>query len=309
MNEIQGGQKLLTADDIRELSALPVSAAAEVKDNSFPTDTVPVAAIPDSIEEKVYSMPFNKRDYNILIAEALMLQLKADSLSRIARDQRILARETPDNETKKQMVADILRYEREAKQTQREADEKFLAARKMKNEADTIPAADSNLSLYNEINGIRVYQYNLPDSATRQNNNFQTNLPASPVSQNNPPSGKRDEFEILSHTPYNDSNPIPALPMNIPGLIYRIQLGVFSKPRETNSFGGIFPLYAEWIEQRGLYKYYAGGFYTSESVSGMLEKVRRNGFPDAFVVAFMDSQPVSTEKAREIEFENLKLQH
>jgi hypothetical protein len=56
-----------------------------------------------------------------------------------------------------------------------------------------------------------------------------------------------------------------------------------------------------------VFKYYTGDFPSLESVTAALEKVRNSGFPDAFVVAYYDSKPITTEKAKEIEFAGLRL--
>ena len=58
------------------------------------------------------------------------LQLRSDSLGRIVRDKRIMAKETPDEDMKKQLVTDIIRMDKESKRLQREADLKFAEARK-----------------------------------------------------------------------------------------------------------------------------------------------------------------------------------
>ncbi len=55
-------------------------------------------------------------------------------------------------------------------------------------------------------------------------------------------------------------------------------------------------------------KYYAGIFYSQNSVTRALETVRTNGFPDAFILAFLDGKLITTEKAREIEFSGFRIQ-
>jgi hypothetical protein len=54
-------------------------------------------------------------------------------------------------------------------------------------------------------------------------------------------------------------------------------------------------------------KYYAGLFYSLNTVMIALEAVRSKGYPDAFIVAFLDGKPITTEKAREVEFEGFRL--
>ena len=77
------------------------------------------------------------------LSEALNLQLQSDSLARIVRDKRVLAKETPDNAMKKQLVNDIIRMDKEAKRLQREADQKFAEAKKLNDEANKLSPPDT----------------------------------------------------------------------------------------------------------------------------------------------------------------------
>ncbi len=280
--------KFLTTEDIREMSLL--SGTADAPDQTLVAQPEKSEInYPVGSEELIY----NKSAYNILIAEALILQIRADSMNRLARDQRIILRNTTDNDIRKQMIADIIRYEKEAKKIQQQADEKFMAARKMKNSCDTIPA-DSfvNTNIYQGFDEEQV----ITDTLSGQKRSAE-------VIQ------AQSDKKIIGQTkitvpPVAD---ISALPADSGGLVYRIQLGVFKTPKEINAFGGLFPLFEEWLEQNNVYKYYTGHFLTAASVASALEKIKKSGFPDAFVVAFYNGRQISTEKAREIEFTKLKL--
>jgi hypothetical protein len=121
------------------------------------------------------------------------------------------------------------------------------------------------------------------------------------------PPAKTDDFAILEKSPYDNSNPIPQGMSVLAGLVYRIQLGVFSKPKPNDAFGGITPVVSEQVSGGAILKYYAGMFYSINTVTSALEAVRAKGFPDAFIVAFFDGKLITTEKAREIEFAAFKL--
>jgi hypothetical protein len=152
------------------------------------------------------------------------------------------------------------------------------------------------IKLVREINGIKVYQYVYPGSAGLTNDSV---LIAAGGDMGH------DEFEILHSSPYNESNPIPS-GINLPeGLIFRIQLGVYSKPVSFDAFGGLFPVSYE--ETKGLIKYYTGIFGTSEKAKRALEKVRDYGFSDSFIVPFYNGRKISIEKAKEIEYTQIKL--
>lgn len=288
MKENETDLKFLTTEDIREMSLLPETTEAPMQTAGAPPDKPEV-----NIGVTHENVTYNKSEYNVLIAEALILQLRADSLNRLARDQRIILRNVSDNDTRKQMIADIIRNEKEAKKIQQQADEKYLAARKMKNSFDTIPA-DSYGSA--DIDRGLDEEQLLTDTISNQKI-------SADVKQAQPDKKNAGQTDI----PVPTASGITALPPDSEGLVYRIQLGVFKTPKETNAFGGLFPLFEEWLEQKNVYKYYTGHFLTAESVTSALEKIKKSGFPDAFVVAFYNGRQISTEKAREIEFAKLKL--
>jgi hypothetical protein len=260
-----------------------------------------------------------RSDYNKVLADALRLQLKADSAARITRDLRILARETPDDSIKKQLDADILKTDKQAKSFQREADKKYTEARKVKEEI-SVDTSASPVTLSREINGIKVYQYRMAsgnniespdDSAGSGINNTFSNVDEPEKIESSSKmqaiSLKTDNFSIADHSPYSDINPIPRELSQDTGLVYRIQLGVFSKIRPNDAFGGINPIAYEQVKGSSMLKYYAGLFYSINSVTKALETIRWLGFPDAFIVAFHNGMLISTEKAREIEFAGFRL--
>ncbi len=230
-------------------------------------------------------------DYNRVLAEALLTQLKADSLARIARDKRILAKDTPDDEMKKQLASEIDQTNKAAELMQREADQKFTIARSLKvEEQPATNEADSLIELAKEINGIKVYQYR-PSGAVSEKKTVRI----------------AEEFALLEKSPYNESSPIPRGIGLQPGLVYRIQLGAFSKIKPNDAFGGISPVAYEQVSGSNVFKYYAGLFRSTSAVTLALDQVRLKGFPDAFIVAFFNGKLISTEKARVIEFEEFKL--
>jgi tetratricopeptide (TPR) repeat protein len=270
-----------SVEDIRNASQLKPPSSGNAGSALTENPTVAPAVIPvtgasgSAMAEKTRQP---KSEYSKTLTEALLLQLRADSLVRITRDKRILAKETPDAEYKKQLVSEIIQSEKEAKASQRQADQKFTEARKLKSDYQTSDEANALITTAESL----------------------------PVPVGNKPAGV-DEFALLERSPYNESNPIPLGLAVFPGLVYRIQIGVFSKTKPNDAFGGITPMLCEQINGNGVYKYYAGLFYSMNAVNRALEQVRSHGFPDAFIVAFQDGKLISTEKAREIEFAGFKL--
>jgi hypothetical protein len=222
-----------------------------------------------------------RNDYNKILAEALNLQLQSDSLARIVRDKRVVAKETPDDQMKKQLVSDIIRMDKESKKLQREADLKFTEARKLSEDNRILSVTDTIAPVTNPENELTSEQQ---------------------VSSEQ----KKDDFTVMEKSPYGTSNPIPRGLETYSGLIYRIQLGAFTKPRPSEAFGGISPVRFEQIENSSVLKYYAGVFHSLNGVTTAISQVKKNGFPDAFIVAYLDGKLISTEKAKEIEFAGMK---
>jgi hypothetical protein len=280
------GIRLAGIDDIRKASlmnpeaAKPESAIAPEKEEDLKNGSVA-----DIVMSSIPIESVQKAGYQDVLSEALHLQIRADSLSRAARDMRIAAKDVTEDATKKQMVSKILKTEKEAKRLQREADLKFAEARNLKTGNDTLKEASA------EVVDEAVIEVAKPQAEVK--------APAS--------TAVADDFILMEKSPYSESNPIPNGLNTCPGLVYRIQLGVFSKVKPFDAFGGITPVAYEQAGGGNVLKYYAGLFYSLNSVSAALEKIRTKGFTDAFIVAFLDGKPIPTEKAREIEFSGYKL--
>ncbi|MBN2481472.1 MAG: SPOR domain-containing protein [Bacteroidales bacterium] len=265
------------------------------------------------------NLPAQVTGYKQALAEALYMQLKADSLARIARDKRILARETPDAAMKKELSDEILLAEKEAELCQTQADQLFAKAREIKNNTSNRDISeDAFLSYLRTINDIKVYRYNInvnPDAASGSavpvNFEKSGDTPVAPDDRadhfTNSEALNTDDFMMMQESPYGEANPFPEGMIIFPGLTYRIQMGVYSNPLPFDAFGGISPVCFVKAGQGEMYKYYAGLFYSLASVTGALDQIRSAGFPDAFIVAFFDGNPISTEKAREIEYAQYKL--
>ena len=173
-----------------------------------------------------------------------------------------------------------------------------------KSKEDTL---GGQIRLVKEINGIKIYQYVFQDS---EEDSLDSLLLISDIktpmvqSVRNEQSGT-DEFKILLSSPYSKLNPIPS-DINLPvGLIFRIQLGAFSKPVSNDTFKGLSPVSYELVN--GKIKYYAGIFYSSESAGKALKEIREYGFSDSFLVPFYNGKIISIDKAREIEYSQIKL--
>ncbi len=249
----------------------------------------------------------SQRDYSKIISEALEYQLIADSLSRLAKKKRSQLHNIKDPHIRIEVISDISRLDKESNEYQEKADEKYnisLGYINRNNNSDTLK---EKIRLVTEVNGIKVYQYvppgiknNASDSLLSFTDGKRANLYAG---QSEPI--RIDEFEILEVSRYNDQNPIPSGIKFTVGLVFRIQSGVYSKLIPNDTYGGLAPVSFESV--KGKFKYFIGVFYSTKNANKALIKIRDYGFPDAFIVPFYNGKVITIEKAKEIEYSQIKL--
>jgi hypothetical protein len=87
------------------------------------------------------------------------------------------------------------------------------------------------------------------------------------------------------------------------GLVYRIQLAVFTNPVALSYFKGITPIYGFRVAGTNKINYYAGVFRRQADAGKALSAVRQKGFRDAFIVSLSDGKAVSSERAAILEKE------
>jgi hypothetical protein len=87
------------------------------------------------------------------------------------------------------------------------------------------------------------------------------------------------------------------------GLVYRIQMGVFSRQLDAFFFKGISPVSGFKIPETNAIKYFAGLFRRMADASQSVVTVKQMGFKDSFVTAVFDGKAVSLERASLMENE------
>jgi hypothetical protein len=87
------------------------------------------------------------------------------------------------------------------------------------------------------------------------------------------------------------------------GLVYRIQMGVFSKQLDPSYFKGISPVSGFKIPGSESTKYFAGMFRRMTDAGRSVVTVKQMGFKDSFVTAVLDGKAVSLERASLMENE------
>ncbi len=276
----------------------------ERDDRSAPADELEKSVEKEQEHEVAMAVP---GDVNL--TRALDLQLAADSLNRKAKTLRAGLKEDVTDEERSRLIAEIAHLEKNAHRFRKEADELFdtiqqnLAAEQA---GDTVKPHEF-IELKEEIDGIKVYQYktdilNQHDSSESQ----KTDSTATRDKAHGYNGSSDEDLFFTGKKVYDKYNPIPPRIIVPDKLVYHIQLGVFSKKLDPDSFEAISPVYYEEMKDRGLFKYYAGLFFTYSSAGEAHKIVKSRGYPDSFVVAFHEGIQISVDKARQIEYVQIK---
>jgi hypothetical protein len=96
---------------------------------------------------------------------------------------------------------------------------------------------------------------------------------------------------------YSVSNPIPVDPPLPSGIIYKVQIGAFRNAIKQDAFKGIKPIVGE-STGKGFTRYLAGEFEDFASADFAKDEIREIGYPDAFVVAYLNGNRISVAEAR-----------
>ena len=99
---------------------------------------------------------------------------------------------------------------------------------------------------------------------------------------------------------YSEKNPIPVNVKNPTGLVYRIQVGAFTKPIAQDMYKSFSPVSGEKLAS-GVTRYMAGYFNNSTTVAEAFTQVKSLGYSDAFIVAYCDDERIPLAEARKLE--------
>jgi tetratricopeptide (TPR) repeat protein len=251
------------------------------------------------VDQPTAPVPEVDREYQSLVTNALAHQVTADSLTELATSARVRIRESSDPNDRWMYQKQIMVWERKAAEEQAAADHlykqitSYEPAKESERASRDVPEAIEPDTVINEMT---VYTYTGTEPSERaviKEEDAATGDPA--------PDAPLEPFSVTDHSPYSAANPIPVDPGIPPGAFYRIQLGVFSTPVDPDTFGGISPITAETIPDRGLIRYYAGTFSRYADVERALQQVRAEGFADAFVVSWYNGTKMSADRVRKLE--------
>lgn len=108
-------------------------------------------------------------------------------------------------------------------------------------------------------------------------------------------------FEVRSGSPYSDENPVPVDRILPDGVIYRIQVGVFSHRVRNDFFRTLYPVTAETDLEANFIRYYAGFFKKYAEAESALPRIQKEGYHDAFIVAHWRGEKVTLDRAKDLQ--------
>lgn len=82
--------------------------------------------------------------------------------------------------------------------------------------------------------------------------------------------------------------------------VYKIQIGVFRNNPDPNVLSKIPEVSSKPVPGKNITRYYSGKWDKYSEAAQNIQRVRNNGFPGAFVVAFLNDRQISLEEARKI---------
>lgn len=245
--------------------------------------------------------------YLALLNEALRLQLKSDSILRVAEEQKQNLSEVKEPAERTRRSRQISALFSKADSLQNLANVRYSLAREMemkylqkeipryrppaKEPAGNSSAGESASTMKKDSEKTKV-------AVPAQKPSSRDTLSAVPPVK---ATDTGDVFEIRTVSPYSANSPIP-LDLGFPeGVIYRIQIGAFSKPMKPDMFRGLYPVTGERAPESGIIRYYAGSFRSISAAEKALKKVKEYGFPEAFIVSWFQGKRISLIRARELE--------
>jgi len=240
----------------------------------------------------------NVSTYQRTLSEALSHQVTSDSLKDLAAGARIKVRESDDPNDRWVWQQQIMVWEKKARDEEAMADQLYAKMEKERSENSTGPSVNppEAIEVDRIIDDLTVYRYKPPGTGTKD-----AFVAPTSVVDKVPVLSSADRFDILSHSAYNEGNPIPMDIVLPSGTYYRIQLGAYGNLVDPEIFVGITPVTGEHVKEQGLVKYYAGKFTKYDEASTALPRIHTLGFEDAFIVAWYNGNPVPANKAKQLE--------
>jgi len=283
----------VTATEIKVPVVLKDTKKDSVKTEAKPEVIKPVIKTPEAPPIAKTTLPVG---YEKVLAEAIELQFKADSVTTIITGQKNdLEKLTGDQRSA--LKAKIAQNEKIAASLQALADQKYKEAQlAMHPETDT--TKNQNKPIIQPKVTVDSVKKAVNQPVKTPDSHLDTSVSAIPV-----PIGVFTFFDVAGKGGTDPKAKITIDPEVPQGLIYRIQIAVFRNPVTLAYFKGITPVYGFKIEGTDKVIYYVGMFRKLSDASKALSSVKSKGFKDAFVAPLVDSKRVSADRAVSLEKE------
>lgn len=247
-----------------------------------------------------------------IMAEAISLQYKSDSVSTIVTKLKAELDKLPDSDKliKKKEIAD---NEMLAASLQKSADRRYKEAELAlnPNAANTAQqTTPKQVADQKVVVPVKTAEIPVTKDTAKLSERKTVAASASKPDTLSKILRKMDElseaFELFEVLPKPVSDPKEKITIDpeVPaGLIYRIQVAVFRNPVAPSYFKGIEPVYGFKIAGTDKTSYCIGMFRRSVDAAKALGVVKAKGFKDAFIVAFLAGKTVSADRAAVLEKE------
>ncbi|HEX7413634.1 MAG TPA: hypothetical protein VF411_06265, partial [Bacteroidia bacterium] len=141
-----------------------------------------------------------------------------------------------------------------------------------------------------------------PSNIDTQNNKAGTNAITETNTTSNQGSAEAKKyidtkgFEIKQGNAYSKTHPIPLNEKFPDGLVFRVQIGAFRNPIPLDAFKGLSPIGGETTPQ-GFIRYQAGLFDKFNNANAVKNDLKKLGYTDAFVVAYLNGKRINLADA------------
>jgi tetratricopeptide (TPR) repeat protein len=198
----------------------------------------------------------------------------------------------------------LMKLVSEALAMQKNCDSVILDSKKSKLLLDNTNDKEKRAFLFSKIKQDEKYYLKAQNSINMiytEVNSLQGNLYSKQSAFKDSIKYEKNNFSIDDSVVYSKLNPIPSDIIIPEGIVYRIQLGVYSKPIDYKLFGGIRPISIEFLQDKKIIKYYVGVFKTYNEADNSLNKVKEFGFKEAFIIAYYNKKKIPVDRAKEFE--------
>lgn len=256
------------AEVVSEETILPMDAPEFAKlkpGNTVVNSKKPVPDKRHTISKTAVPVEIKDETYQKLIHEALILQIRSDSIRRMSDEKKEKLISAKSEADKTRIWQEIKTLDSKATEVQQKADVIYKRARTMESEKQELT---------------RQQTQELARKAFSANNSAST----------------RSEEKSAREKP-----PVITDDEEKHDILYRIQVGVFSKPQPEGLFKGFTNLYREELKNGNAIKYYVGLYKKIGEAEKGLIRVRDAGFKDAYIIGFYNGKIVPLGRARELE--------